>query len=188
MTADVRSWRYYLPSTNGEGWGVVHMDSTGFFAAITDYGNYSYLWSGHGKQPPFDFRDFVAGLVRDPGYVLHKVAPNKVLDEAATRHTIRRFILESRRDSTWTAAQAREEWDLQEEIFVRGLHGDGDESLDAFKAWLRETTISDAWELASWTEPPEAKAFVDRFMPRLCRVVADELAAERSASPGGHAA
>ncbi|MEK3788771.1 hypothetical protein [Paenibacillus sp. FSL K6-1230] len=36
MSKDIKFWRYYFPSIDGvEGWGIITIDSTGVFSAVT---------------------------------------------------------------------------------------------------------------------------------------------------------
>ncbi|MHB1418700.1 MAG: hypothetical protein ACYCX4_03810, partial [Bacillota bacterium] len=111
MSEDIQIWRYYIPSEDGlEGWGIFLLDSTGMFAAVTDYGNYAFRWAYHGEK---DFRKFVIGLKNDPGYLLGKVLPNgKVYDGEETIKNIKETIIDVRRDGSWSKEQARKEWDL----------------------------------------------------------------------------
>ena len=58
-----RSKSIILYDKNGNWLGQVVITSDGFFAAVTEYGNFSYSWPSTGRK---DFREFLLGL--DPDY------------------------------------------------------------------------------------------------------------------------
>lgn len=165
----VQTWRYSLPSENGEGWAVVFVDSFGFFAAITDFGDYSYRWSAHGKE---DFREFVVGLERNPDYLLGKTSRREFSAEK-TQEAVKRRIIELRRERDFTADDAREEWDL-----ATRCHWDSEAD---FVRWCDASAMQEPWLLSESAYPGQARAFTERVLPRLSAVIRAELAAERSA-------
>jgi hypothetical protein len=46
----VRLWRSVLPPVRDGGWAVIHLDAAGFFAAVSDYGDYCSTRIICGKQ------------------------------------------------------------------------------------------------------------------------------------------
>jgi hypothetical protein len=54
---------YKLPSAGcGEGWAIIVIDTdSGFFATVSAFGNYAYLWTSTGCE----FRKFLIGLYAD---------------------------------------------------------------------------------------------------------------------------
>lgn len=165
---NIKFWRYYIPPVDRiEGWGIFLLDSTGMFAAVTDYGNYAYMWDHHGKK---DFREFVAGLAKSPYYVLGKVA-KKDYSGKETIKAIKEDILDNRRDGSYTKEFARREWDLLKNT-------DDMDSVFGFKEWYDNTHVSDASELYSMDWSLQAKAFATKLMPRLAEALKDELRKE----------
>ena len=162
--------RYDLHSEQGEGWAVIFVTSDGFLSAVTDYGSYGYLWTHHGYD---DFRKFLLRLERDPDYLLSKLSQKDTWDGHGVCEQVKRTILEGRRSGSqrWTAARAREEWDLIERF-------DSFWSAEDFSRWLDNTSIDDAWEFGRRVYPPNARAFVTKTLPRLAKLLAAELAAE----------
>lgn len=166
MSDDVKMWRYVLrsESRNGwnEGWAIFLLDSKGFFAVCSDYGDYVYHWGSIG---PTDFRVFLCGL--DRSYLIGKIAPKKEYDAEATKDFVKETIISHRRDGTFTKEEAREEWDLMQEC-----------DFDDFNDWLRQTQISDAWEMAIYRHSRQALAFYDRVWPRFIALLKEDLASE----------
>jgi hypothetical protein len=174
--AELRIWRYYLPNENGQGWAEIVLSSGGFFAAVSDYGNYAFAWRHHGEP---DFRIFVANIAADPSYVAGKLGPCSgrpyPVDYEVTVKAIREEILQKRRNARLTKEQARHEWDLSDTL--------ESESCDFGLAdWHRETSISDASELVHRRPPANLRAFCERTMPRLAEVLRAELQAEKAAA------
>ncbi|MHB0944603.1 hypothetical protein ACYCSU_23940 [Paenibacillus sp. ALE1] len=170
-SADIKFWRYYIPSIDGlEGWGVFLLDSTGMFAAVTDYGNYAYMWPIEHTGVE-DFRDFFKH--RDAYYVLGKCAPSRKREYQGeeTRKLIRERIIEARREGYISEEEARKEWDLTEDHDLDYAEG--------FGAWYENTNLCDAHEYAVYGYTSEEKAFADKLFPRFCDAVAKELATER---------
>ena len=59
MASDVKVWRYSFPSIKGEGWAIFFLDETGCFAALSDYGDWSYRWNQRGLPEKLTFRHFL---------------------------------------------------------------------------------------------------------------------------------
>jgi len=77
VTDRVLVWRYALHPLPKGGWAKILLDSTGIFAAVSDWGNYAFVWSAwkHGQE---DFRTFVAELEKDPDYAAGKLMFQRV--------------------------------------------------------------------------------------------------------------
>ena len=165
---EIKIWRYTLPPTdNIEGWGIFLLDSTGMFAAVTDYGNYAFRWTHYGEK---DFRKFVADLDRSPDYLLSKVAPHgKEYDSDKTIKGIKEHIIEYRREGCYTKEQAREEWNL--------INDDELSTLYEFHLWLDKTNIDEAYEFQVESYPFDCIAFATKLIPRLAGVLRSELGA-----------
>jgi hypothetical protein len=160
----MRVWRYSIPSENLEGWAVLFVDASGTVAAVSDFGNYAYVW-GRGCLPEgVTILEFLLRV--ESGYLLEKFAPEKVLDKAATCRAIRKYLAD------WAAlsdpAAIREEMALLPE---------SDEAFD-FRQWCEDTAV-EAGELAVFGHHPQALAFIERCWPRLRALIQAELEAER---------
>lgn len=160
-------WRYSIPPLNGQGWGIFILDSTGMFAAVTDYGNCAFKWTHHGCN---DFREFIAKIQagRQNDYYIKKLFGHRdVFDGEETLKEIKRHILTYRYENQYTKEYARKEWDLLGDYY--------DESEFGFGRWLEETNISDAYEFAVYDYSASAKAFGSELLPRLAEVIRKEL-------------
>lgn len=157
MSEQVTCWRYWLPNVKGEGWAEIVLCSTGFFGAVSDWGNYSFAWRNWGDG---DFRAFVARL--DPGYLMCKLGPQSGhpdrLDVEATVETIREHI-------------AAEELAEDEGDYADTLEEEGEAGVDT---WLRCTNIDEAHELLVYGPSRQLVAFVERAMPRLAEILREE--------------
>jgi hypothetical protein len=167
MGMTVSTWRYHLPSENGEGWAIIFMDSIGCFSALSDWGDYGYRWPEAGWGPG-DFRAFF--LQCDDNYILRKISRSEVYYGDRTAKNIRRRICELRRGGgrTWTPVRAREEWETLERYGV--------DSREEFAVWYQHTEIDEAYELAEYDHSYQALAFIARVLPRLREAIRVELA------------
>lgn len=158
---------YRLDSVKGEGWAWIVVSSTGYFSAVSDLGNYAFFWTHHGCK---DFRQFLYNAHKSWDYFCSKLSygpgnKNKEYDGAATYELIKEHILSERRHSggfgRWTKEFARQEWDL--------LHGDAErvETEGAWDHWMRETSISDAWEYHCERWPGGLERFCKETLKRL---------------------
>ncbi|EGO63584.1 hypothetical protein [Acetonema longum] len=164
--SEITMWRYHIPPEDGlSGWGTFILDSTGFFAAVTDFGNFAYRWTHHGRK---DFREFIIELARDPYYLLGKVRPSgEVYNGEKTLKSIWEHIREYRRCGWYTKEFAREEFNLIREC----------DDLDAehdFYDWVRQTNIQDAYEHHQTAYRIDDLCFADGLMPRLAEAIKAE--------------
>lgn len=166
FTLPVQLRRYSLPSIKGGGWGIFVIGSDGYFSCVSDYGDYAFFWTHAGME----FRRFLVRTNAD--YVAGKLAHGLTVWSAdKTVENIKDLIVQHRRGGDWTKEQAREEWDLLESNDFTGEAG--------FIQWTRESSISDAWELASGNNTPtQIVAFSETVFARFQQVLRDELAAE----------
>ncbi|WP_339283722.1 hypothetical protein [Paenibacillus sp. FSL R5-0486] len=160
---DVKFWRYYIPSVDGEGWGIFILDSTGMFSAVTDYGNAAHKFEVREGE---DIRKYLAKGV--PGtlmarlfYDLRRYDPDETLRRA------KQDIIYLRGDQSLTREEARKEWDLLQEC-------DWLENEAGFVRWFDQTSISDAGENHALGYPASCRAFVNELMPRFCAALAEE--------------
>lgn len=163
------TYRYHLPSANGEGWAIVFLDSTGCFSVLSDWGNYGHRWPYQGWGPG-DFRAFF--LQCEDDYVLRKIAPSKEYNGGASCESIKSHILERRRSLAWTRQRARDEWRLLVDIC------ESVDNIADLTRWYDQTTINDAGELTVYSSSRQAKMFIANVLPRLRDVIRAELAKE----------
>ena len=164
--------RYDLPSINGlEGWATIVLGADGFFAAVTDYGNYAYRWCATGEV---DFRNFILRIGGD--YLLGKVSSEDVYDDEATERLIKKHILEHRKEGWYSKERARKEWD---HLVACGVADNGE---IGFHQWYEGTEIGDAYEMRVDVYPRDASAFAEKTLPRLKDAIRAELAAEKVAA------
>lgn len=179
--SEPKLYRYYLPSENGEGWAEIVVCSTGFFGAVSDWGDYANAWRHHGCA---DFRTFLLNAERSPEYFAEKLVHGaQEYDAEATMRGLKQTILGCRRERTWTREEARCEWD---NLIECGWLSE----LPDFHDWLAaRVRLRDAGgPVPDWDDvyaearhriPAQAIAFVTKTMPRLCALIRAELAAER---------
>ncbi len=167
MSATAKMWRYSLPSIQGQGWAVVIIDSTGFFSTVSDWGNYAYWWSGHGRE---DFREFL--LTADADYVQRKLKPQEEYKPEATLKAIRTHILRLRRSEELEREEARDEWNLldRQHLYTE----------ICFSEWMHDTGLPGPWEFAVSGPSGDILAFCANVMPRLKEAIRAELALERA--------
>lgn len=171
----VKLWRYALPNEKGEGWAVVHLDSSGFFATCSDYGNYAFHWRNWGEGR--DFREFVIELARDPHYLGNKLDHDKwhEFDKEKTVARIREEIEEALNEGILKADDIREEQDRLTFLDSGSL---------SFDDWVREQGIFEdycaAADLAATSPNASLHAFCTKTMPRLAGILLQELATERA--------
>jgi len=157
--------RYVIPPEKHEGWAIIHIDANGFFATVSDYGNYAYLWTSFG---PNDFRKFLAQL--DQGYVVGKLTGGKTIyDGEATLKAIKEHIIGARKEGTYSRGEARHEWGKM--VYNREMLSDVRE----FEEWCDETKIEEPWEFHCSEPEPQAVAFYQKVWPRFVELIKAEL-------------
>lgn len=173
--ADVTLRRYVLPHINSEGCAEIVLGSNGFFAAVSDFGNYAFRWPAHGCA---DFRQFFLSAPRDWTYFASKLSRDdthggKVYDGAATLRNVHARIVELRRGRHWSKERARAEW-VRAESF---------ENLDTerdFGRWLELTSLQgeDAYGCHAERYTAPLEAFCTKTLARLGELLRAELEAE----------
>lgn len=166
MPPEVQIWRYSLPNVKGQGWAIVFLDEAGCFAALSDYGNWSYRWNQRGLPEGLTFRHFL--LQCEDDYILRKIAPKKEYDDEASLAAVRETILGMRREKQLTKDEAREEWELTD-----SYEGLSDEH--QFWGWAQQTELPDTNELYLTKHPEDARRFLEHVMPRLREAIKNEM-------------
>jgi hypothetical protein len=170
----VKLWRYVLPSTNGlEGWAEIVICSSGFFAAVSDYGNYAFGWRSMGVD---DARKFFISASLDWSYFANKLGGplSREYDGVATLRAIREEIVRRRRSGEWSRHEARDEWDRADSNI--------EDAKEWFGIWWAATKIEDAHELQRHCCNVSLEAFCKQTLSRLAEVIRAELAAEAAAA------
>lgn len=97
-------WQYDMPNHKpGEGWAKVMLREDGFFSAVSDYGNYSYMWFAHGED---DFRKFFLRV--DWDYIVRKLNPERITNSVESFKNVKNALLELRRAGGMSKEKARE--------------------------------------------------------------------------------
>lgn len=171
MGNTITTWRYSVPSVNGEGWAVLFLDSVGCFAAISDWGNFAHHWPVAGWRESGDFRTFIAVGASDD-YILRKLAPRLEYDAEETLKTVKDAIRRKRRTQWLSRKRAREAWDQLDE-FDNLVHP------ELFWQWYQaQTALEDAQEHRCTRRPLDAVQFIEKAWPRLKEQIRAELAKE----------
>ncbi len=158
--------RYNVRSDRGRWLAEIVISDDGFFATVSDHGNYAYAW----KHAEMEFRSFLVKL--DADYLLGKLCGRRseyVAD--STLEYVKNAIVSHRRYGSFDKDEARKEWDLLAE------RNDLDAPED-FSAWLSDTSIVDAFEMAAYDYPRDARAFAGTAWPAFAAMLRAELAAE----------
>jgi len=162
----VKHWRYFLPSENGEGYAIIFIDSTGVFSAVSDYGNYGYIWGNTGSK---SIKEFLLKSETDWHYFAKKLDPKEIVDWDDTRKRIEEYIKSDQRGGQYDG-DARRELQLLENSNISDEY--------SFQTWYNETKIQDAHELQRRRLSYQVEMFVKQTMKRLCTILRKELEAE----------
>lgn len=165
-------YRYILPSIRGEGWADIVCTRDGFFACVSDYGNYVHAWRNFGDQ---DFRLFLVDLADSPEYVASKLWPKKVYDGQATLKAIYTSVLGSRRRGLLTKIEADAEWTLANRFAVDIQCGTDGVAEWAGKSLLGMNFVQDG---LSYMYSPQVMSLCTKTWPRLVELIVHELQTE----------
>ena len=155
----MKTWNYKVPAESCQGWGKFSLDSSGYFSAVSDYGNYAFQWTSFGEG--VDFREFLSSL--DADYLMGKLGRRDWYDGDATVLAIRKRVLELRRDRSITKDVAADVWAAIED----DLEGNPDSPESAHNFIGKFDCMADEWEICRYDFPPDLKAFAEKLMPRL---------------------
>jgi hypothetical protein len=160
---------YKLPSIKGEGWAHITINTeTGFFATVSDWGNYSFIWTSPGGE----FRAFLTQL--QPDYLYGKLMmgrpDNKVFDGKKTVANIRQELEDlNKEDGGWEHYAA-------EMAALKEIGPDPEKS--EFEGWEGETRLTDVWEHVVYVPAPDCMGFCERVFPRFVALLKAELEQE----------
>ncbi len=168
----VTTWHYDLPTdpTTGDGWAEIVLCSTGFFSAVSDWGDYAYAWRSTGKD---DFREFMLRAKVNPDYFLSKLHPSSQheYDEEATLKNVLERIEECRQDSLLTEEELEDEVERLEQYSNL-------EAREEFSRWVYETKLYEPWSCVVFTPTFHAVTFCKTVLSRLADMIEAELAFE----------
>jgi hypothetical protein len=169
MTSTFR--RYNIPSINGEGWAVVVLDlKDGYFSTVSDWGNYSYMWTNIGTG--LDFRQFLCSTA--PESFWGKITQGReawVWNIEATQKAMQLALdgmLVAGEVSTEVMGEAR---DLLSSV----------EDWSSLESWTSDLEL----DYQDWVDAPVFKreeqswSFVEKVLPRLRVLMQEEMAAEK---------
>jgi len=161
--------RYNIPSINGEGWAVVVLDlKDGYFSTVSDWGNYSYMWTNIG---PLDFRQFLCSTAPDSFW--GKITQGReawVWDVDATQKAIQLKLDAMLAAGKITTRLIEEARDLSSTV----------EDWHSLTSWTEDLDL----DYQDWVDIPVSKregqswSFVEKVLPRLRLLLQEELAAE----------
>jgi hypothetical protein len=172
MSTPVKTWYYALPSGKDMEWAEIVITSTGMFAAVSDWGDYAYVWRHTGCK---DVREFFAGKV-DGDYFARKLAHGaRVYNPETTLCNVKEMLNTLVKDGDLTPEKMEEELEVLEDC------GDLD-SEHSFSTWLNSTLLEcDPYELSStacYEIDNSVVNFCERIMPRLAKKIDEELDSE----------
>ncbi len=169
--------QYSLPSIKGDGWAEIMIREDGFFAAVSDYGDYAFFWKHHGKD---DVRKFFIGKggERNWEYCAGKfhLGRQKEYDGEETLRNARAVIAETI-DLSDEQREAEEEMLEEYEL----LRCDAD-----FHRWREcsDSLLSVEDRYGCWAEryPSDLQAFCKKTLARLSKAIEAELKGEAAES------
>lgn len=176
--SNIQLWRYSLPSVNHSGWAIFVLGSDGYFSAVSDFGNYAFLWRAHGCS---DFREFLLRAERDSDYFIGKLSPGEVYDGDETMKEIKKGLQEALESKEITReAMEQELRTIEDEYCI-----ESDE--EAFNVWASETKLLDPHTVYGFRcerHPSDVQRFVKEAMVRLQPLLVADLEKEKTNAGG----
>ncbi|RKG68674.1 hypothetical protein D7V80_11800 [Corallococcus sp. CA054B] len=174
-------YQYRLRTEKGAWLADVILRSDGFFATVSDWGNYAFRWTAPGRE----FRAFVVQLAGQGDYVCSKLETRDWWDGARTLKRIREHILTYRRDGTYSKEKAAEAWQSLADALGCWSGRDAKDcdeiGIDQFAVWCHDTELEMPYEFASYDYPPDVRGFCENVMPALATAIREELLAAAQA-------
>ena len=166
---DIRRYKHH------QGWAVIIIDtSIGYFSTVSDWGNYSYVWT----HPGGEFRRFLMEVEDDYfiNKILHGRDDRQVYDADATKKAIKDVLDEEEKSGDWPH--------LQEEL--EHFAESGLETKEDFYAWYQDTKLDDAHELIRMQWNPQAVSFARYILPIFKGMLREDIVRERCAAAESH--
>lgn len=203
--SNIQVYRYRIPGSTHDSGGIVFMDETGVFSAVTDFGNYAYRWCwDESERTRQDFRDFIVKIASQsekyPDYFLEKVRRNKTeLDVKAVQSWLKVITfkhykghLRCKRNACkhcegpvrnvfrpsyrCACEEFDNEWMKKTLKWISQIH-----SMDEFTEFYHcSRLLMDPCDMPSNTWDSDALHFAHKLLPRLAVVIQKELDAERA--------
>ena len=173
--SEVTLRRYVLPSVKGEGWAIFVIGSDGYFSAVSDWGNYAYIWT----HPGCEFRKFLSRC--DTHYVWTKITHGRkayVFDEEGTEKNIRKRLWDMMGDA---------EIDItQHDAALESLAGELDDEHHGLARWAAGLDFDFCYYEGIIATKPEGDSwgFATRVFPRLQALLREELEREATIAEG----
>jgi hypothetical protein len=170
--------RYDIRPKQGFGWGIFTIDENGgVFHCQSDYGDYSYIWSNHGRE---SFKHFLCEI--DTYYLLKKVAERDDYDHDKCFKKWEKAIIKLRRERDCTKEQARDAWDfIHHELEHQNSYDICCEKFSNSEAI--EDIAGDEWWCTFELEKDyssQAIAFAHKLWPMFIQVLKQEIDAKSS--------
>ncbi len=169
-TAEVTLRRYRLHSTGHEGWAIIVIGSDGYFSAVSDWGNYAYIWGSMGSA----VREFLVDL--EPHYFWTKITHGReaqVWDEDQVEKNIRERLDEMVTQELLSKDDADYAFDE-----AQGSVG----NCESVLLWIENHSSLrdfDPYEGITATRPEaQSWGFATKVLPRFQAMLREELAAE----------
>jgi hypothetical protein len=162
--------RYALPSVKGEGWAIIVIGSDGYFSTVSDWGNYSYIWT----HPGCEFRKFLVGV--DAYYFRGKITHGRkahVWDQERTKKNIGKRLWDLMGDGVIDKVQHDEALSLLDDHICDEAEG--------IRRWvdLLDFDFGDLCEgIWATKAEPQSLGFATHILPRFQQMLRDELAVE----------
>ena len=166
--------KYDVKFNRGD-WAFITIDeSIGLFQAHSSFGDYSYSWPCHGRK---SFKEFILELAEDSYYFLGKVAKDDYFYDDETQECWKKKIINDRRgngDVDLTEEQARELWDIVEEIEYYSAEGCQRELYNNKIVW---DLYCEPWNYVELVVgySPNARFFAKEVMPMFAKIIKKEL-------------
>jgi len=171
------TYRRYVWRQAPFGWAIFVVGSDGFFSAVSDYGNYSYLWRDHACD---DFREFLLRAKRDSDYFIRCLRPKRIYDPDATERRIKEAICRERRSRSLSKEDARTAWNEITDAEI-GFGYDLYTEVD-FTRWYDNSVgaskLYDPSDMYATMNDPMVVRFVKEAMVGLAEIIQKEFDAE----------
>jgi hypothetical protein len=169
----------YTIRSRGDGchwWADITVSSDGFLNIQSDYGSYHYKWGSFGDS----FNNFL--ITCSPSYVCNKFSYDTpdVFDEEETIKVFLREILDKRKQRDLSETDARECWDLVEEIHGCSNENEYTTFISTHTNILLSKLYNDDWSSIPLIKVTnyQLSAFMKEVWPEFVKILKQEQPAE----------
>ncbi len=143
----------------------------GFFATVSDFGNYAYWWTATGSK---DVRKFFLRAEQDWDYFARKLRPEWHINEEESFNAVILDILKERSHGELSKADARERYD-----HVKYYSSDDD-----WEGFLRDSSTHTFWD-EPWNYGvselnSDVVCFAKKILPQVAKLIEAELEREEA--------